>query len=266
MPTARDIQGRVQSHYDAFPFDNFTEGVLGRLANSLLGRTLRDHSAERALQLDIGCGTGKSFALLERGGRGALIGVDLSVSSLRKVRLRQPGAPLVNASNLALPIRGETAALALSEGVLHHTPDARAAFGECARVLAPGGHLYVSVYDARNRYRSVYQGIGRLFRAIGSTPFGEQILRRVIIPVWYVYYCYLRSLVTRGSISHLSFDRSSNLFYDRYMVPQASFHTPEQLTLWGRECGLETIESAVRGSMIEILLRRPAAVRGTDRS
>jgi ubiquinone/menaquinone biosynthesis C-methylase UbiE len=260
MPTVREIQDRVQSHYDAFPFDNFTDGILGRLAASLLGRTLRDHSAERAVQLDIGCGTGKSYALLERTGRGALIGIDLSVSSLRQVRRRQSGAPLVNASNLALPIRDETAALALSEGVLHHTPDARASFGECARVLAPRGHLYVSVYDARNRYRTVYEGVGRLFRALGSTPFGEFVLRSAVIPIWYVYYCYLRSLVTRGSISRLSLERSANLFYDRYMVPQASFHTPEQLSQWGHECGLETIESAVRGSMIEVLFLRPPAL------
>ena len=174
MSTTQEVQSRVRSHYNAFPFDNFTPDVLARLANqSLLGRAIRSHSADGAIQFDVGCGTGKMFALLQGAGHGALIGVDLSINSLGKVRLRQPGARLINASNLFLPVRSGVASLILSEGVIHVTPNARTSFGELARILAPGGHLYVSVYNARNRYRGVYQSIGKVFRAIGSSSLGE---------------------------------------------------------------------------------------------
>jgi SAM-dependent methyltransferase len=188
-----------------------------------------------------------------------LIGVDLSINSLGKVRIRQPGARLINASNLFLPVRSGVASLILSEGVIHVTPNARTSFGELARILAPGGHLFVSVYNARNRYRRVYQSVGKVLRAIGSSSLGEAFLRRVIIPVWYVYYCYLRSLITRGSVSNLSLERSASLFYDRYMVPQLTFHTHEELEAWGRECGLQPLQNAVRGSMVEVLYARPSS-------
>ena len=60
-------------------------------------------------------------------------------------------------------------------------------------------------------------------------------------------------------MSHLSLERSANLFYDRYMVPQLTFHTHEELEAWGRECGLRPLENAVRGSMVEVLYARPSS-------
>jgi ubiquinone/menaquinone biosynthesis C-methylase UbiE len=209
------------------------------------------------MQVDVGCGTGKVIALLERCGQGRLVGVDLSPHSLQRVRQRSPSTRLLRASALALPLSSRATALVVTEGVIHHTPDAHAAFRECARIVAPGGHLFVGVYNADDRYRFSYQVIGRLFRWIGSSRLGSAVLRVLIIPLWYVYFCYLRAWVTSGSISKLTYGRSINLFYDRYMVPRASFHTTEQLTAWGGECGLEVVASAQRGSMLEVLFRRP---------
>jgi len=248
----------VQSHYDSHPFDNFTNDLLSELQRqSLLGPALEEYSRESALQVDVGCGTGKVFALLQRCGRGKLLGIDLSVASLAKVRNRWSDSPIVNGSNLALPLRDSATSLVISAGVIHHTPNPQAAFQECARILAPKGHFFISVYNLNHPYRWSYQKFGAVFRRLGSSPFGNLVLRYLVVPLWYVYYCYLRSLVSRGRIAQLTFSRSINLFYDRYMVPRASFHTREQLTAWGKDCGLEVMATNSRGAMIEVLFTRP---------
>ena len=56
--------------------------------------------------------------------------------------------------------------LVISSGVAHHTPDPRRAVEECARVLAPGGRLYLRVYNRHSLYRWVYGTYGALLRAL----------------------------------------------------------------------------------------------------
>ena len=252
MRTVRDRQ--VATHYDAHPFDNFTPNTLAHMCReSLLGKTLQDRSRDGQLQVDVGCGTGKLFALMDLCGYGGMLGIDISSASLAVARRRYPLAPLVQASALARPIRDRAAALVLCVGVLHHTSDQRRAFHECARTVAAGGALYVSVYDAEDRYKWVYHAPGSLLRALGRQRFGSWLLDKLFIPMWYLYFCYVRSLFVTRQFSELSYSRCVNLFFDRYMVPQASFHRRAELEQWGADCGLDVVDRAKRGAMIEML-------------
>lgn len=107
-----------------------------------------DFPSARGLDvLEIGIGGGADFSNWCSHARHAT-GVDLTQSAidLSTERLRLQNVPddrytLRKADAEALPFDDSSFDLVYSWGVLHHTPDTRAAFAETFRVLRPGGRL-----------------------------------------------------------------------------------------------------------------------------
>jgi demethylmenaquinone methyltransferase / 2-methoxy-6-polyprenyl-1,4-benzoquinol methylase len=90
--------------------------------------------------LDMGCGTGRLGMLLS--GRHPVIGLDVSLAMLREARNRSAGRiVLIQGSAFRLPFRNASFGAAASAFVLRNLNDLSNAFGELARVVAPGGGL-----------------------------------------------------------------------------------------------------------------------------
>jgi len=108
------------------------------------------HSPPGVRLLDIGCGTGRLTALVAKEA-GAAVGVDVSGGMLREARER--GVRLmVQASALRLPFPDGAFGGVASAFVLRNLEDLQGAFGEMARVLAPGGSLALAdITEPRNR-------------------------------------------------------------------------------------------------------------------
>jgi SAM-dependent methyltransferase len=108
--------------------------------------------------LDLGCGLGlQSRALRERGYR--VIGIDPAHGLLR--RAKADGTPSVTGSALALPFADGVLDFVYTVGVLHHLDGAaaqRAACGEVARVLKPGGAFIVHETNPKNPLFRLYMG------------------------------------------------------------------------------------------------------------
>jgi SAM-dependent methyltransferase len=102
--------------------------------------------------VEMGCGTGQMCLFLQRADR-VVIGADLTRASLRlgaaaarrfgiervqfiETDLRQPG------------LKADAFDIVYSSGVLHHTPDPRAAFGHLVKLARPGGMIVLGVYNA----------------------------------------------------------------------------------------------------------------------
>jgi ubiquinone/menaquinone biosynthesis C-methylase UbiE len=105
----------------------------------------------RVLEIGFGAGT-DHLRLARRGAR--LFGVDLTpqnfVETTRRFAHAGRRPRLAVADMEALPIRDATLDVVYSFGVVHHTPDIDVALREMARVLAPGGRAWVSVYHRRS--------------------------------------------------------------------------------------------------------------------
>jgi SAM-dependent methyltransferase len=85
-----------------------------------------------------------------------------------------------------LPLRPESFDVIYSIGVLHHTPDTRAAFSQLPRLLRPGGKIVIWVYTNE---RPVGYLASDALRKITSRMDGERLLKlcKVAVPLGRFY-------------------------------------------------------------------------------
>jgi SAM-dependent methyltransferase len=94
-----------------------------------------------------------------------------------------PNVHIVQANVFQLPFRKATFDLVWSNGVIHHTPDAKGAHGALAELVKPGGILYVWVYAKRfNPFRFTKD----VLDAVRVTRLPEPVLLRVARTFSYV--------------------------------------------------------------------------------
>ena len=132
---------RFRSEYDYALFEYYRSAkVIAFLERS--GVTIRGRV------LDAGCGGGGMPLSLAEEAR-ASIGIDPVLRFDRAGAVLGRERDLRNlhfalADGMALPFRDRVFDLVLSHAVIEHVPDAPLYLRECARVLAPGGHMYLS--------------------------------------------------------------------------------------------------------------------------
>ncbi|MFN2433248.1 MAG: class I SAM-dependent methyltransferase [Gemmatimonadota bacterium] len=89
--------------------------------------------------VEIGCGDGLNLAVLRAQGFRRLVGTDLSLPLLARVR----AAPVFAADLFALSVRDAGTDVFLVDSVLHHVVPLAPALGELFRALRPGGRLCI---------------------------------------------------------------------------------------------------------------------------
>lgn len=132
---------RFRSEYDYALFEYYRSAkvlaVLDRAGVPVGGRVL-----------DAGCGGGgMPLSLAEHAD--FVVGIDpidrFGDAGVRLARERGlANLRFARADGMALPFRDGAFDLVLSHAVIEHVPDAARYLAECRRVLAPGGHMYLS--------------------------------------------------------------------------------------------------------------------------
>lgn len=101
--------------------------------------------------LDAGCGSGKFAAAIARFGATKVIGIDIGEKGLEFARAQAAKAPYGakldyrHGSLLDIPLERQSVDVVWSNGVIHHTLGYERCIEEFARVLKPGGWLYLYV-------------------------------------------------------------------------------------------------------------------------
>jgi ubiquinone/menaquinone biosynthesis C-methylase UbiE len=161
--------------------------------------------------------------------------VDISFESLRLARRRAPGCRFVLASNLDLPFPDAAFDAVVSDGVIHHTPDAYRSFCELARILRADGLLYLGVYRRRRYYYYLYTCLGRPMRWLEQSGWGKALIYTTVLPLYYLVHL----IKSRGK---RTWRGAKNFFYDYIITPQATFHTREEIEAWGALNQLQLID------------------------
>ncbi len=113
-----------------------------------------DNLKEGERMLSVGCGQGTDvfLALGKVNHDTRIVGLDISLSSLKSAvnEIKQTALNnnliFISADAQKLPFRGESFDTVWSLGVLHHVSDIELALSEIKRVLKPGGKLFLMLY------------------------------------------------------------------------------------------------------------------------
>jgi SAM-dependent methyltransferase len=105
---------------------------------------------KRMCILEAGCGAGRFLEIASAHGA-EVVGVDISrAADAAAVTVRgRENAHVVQASITALPFKAGVFDLCYSIGVMQHTPDPARSIEALPRVVRPGGHLALTVYERK---------------------------------------------------------------------------------------------------------------------
>jgi len=176
--------------------------------------------------LDAGCGTGIFSAIFARNGAGRVVGIDISPGSLETARGVKEKFNLANVSferqdMLQLPFADGTFDIVWAWGTVHHTTDPLRAISELARVLRPGGSIFLAVYK-RTKLTWIHEIIRKTLIKTPKRSWTalSKIMAFFLSPV--VFFFKKREKARKG-------EKLEELILDWYFVPIRHYYTPDEI-------------------------------------
>jgi len=157
METLRDVAGSFSYEWRAQAEGAFEpDRVFGRTQDQhwldfLRFMGLKKSDVQGAAVLDAGCGPAALTSAIGAAGAAIVVGIDMSDAvDAAFARCRDlDNVDIVQGNILSPPLRPAGFDYVWSMGVIHHTPDPRAALARLAGLVKPGGTLFVWVYSTR---------------------------------------------------------------------------------------------------------------------
>ena len=220
---------RTQSEfYDDIKFPNYDDiedfGTLfDKSTKSIFIKKLDDEIPHRAEILEAGCGTGQLSIALSRFGR-RIHGIDLSKGSLNEAKkfidkINIKNVQFYRMNIFKLYFKKNFFDIVISNGVLHHTTDARVAFSELVKHLKPNGIIVIGLY---HKYGRLMQNLRQKLIRI----FGERF----------------KNLDKRFS-TNISEKKKYAWFRDQYQNPHETKHTFSEVIKWFDQNNIEYLNS-----------------------
>jgi len=259
------VRQTMQTFYETHTFPGYdgidNPGILmDKARKSAFGLWVDQAIPPMATVLEVGCGTGQMTNFLGLVQTRTVIGVDMSLPSLKlgqgfKERFSLHNVHFAQGNIFAMPIAENSIDVLICSGVLHHTPDPKGGFQNLLRLLRPGGNILIGLY---NTYARLPLGLRKTFFTItkGSCRWMDAHMRRRDV------------------------DRSKKeiWFADQYRNPHESWHGVDEVLCWfdesnvqflsavpqvsqslpGKESGLRLFEKHPHGSPFEHILRQLA--------
>jgi 2-polyprenyl-3-methyl-5-hydroxy-6-metoxy-1,4-benzoquinol methylase/uncharacterized protein YbaR (Trm112 family) len=219
----------VRRFYEHAPFPNYPlRDSLGwlraRAERSEFARLINQAIPFNARVLEIGCGTGQMSLYLASGQR-LVIGADLTRASLelgaaaaRRFKIDQ--VQFIETDLHRPGLRKGSFDVVYSSGVLHHTPDPRAAFASIVQLVRPGGMIVLGLYNsfARIPFR-LRRWLARL-SGYQFIPFDPVLCDRMNEPA-----------------------RRTAWLRDQYQHPEEHRHTLAEVQQWFAENGVDYVRA-----------------------
>jgi 2-polyprenyl-3-methyl-5-hydroxy-6-metoxy-1,4-benzoquinol methylase len=219
----------VQAFYEEAPFPNYnsfdTVGSFIKAADrGIFARLLREQIPSGSTVLEVGCGTGQLSNYIAATTFNRVYGADMTLASLRlgEKFARANGISRVRflQMNLFRPcIARESVDVLITNGVLHHTGDTRAAFESIVPLVKPGGYILVGLYNKIGRLRTDLRRV--LYKTFGEHAlFLDPHLRKSLSP-----------------------EKRRSWIRDQYLHPVERKHSIEEVMRWFSASGISFVSS-----------------------
>ncbi len=242
-----EITNKMSNFYNdvKFPnyedFDDYASLYDKGISNSFTNRL--DQEINYGIKiLELGCGTGQLSLFLARGNR-EVYGVDISEGSLLlgenfRKNNKIEKAFFMKMDVFDLKFKENNFDFTISNGVLHHTKDAKKAFKELVKVTKPKGFIVIGLY---HKY-------GRFF-----TKIKQKIAKFIGKKVFFL---------DQNSLRIKSKEKRDSWVTDQFLNPHETLHTPLETLKWFEEEKVEFINLIPQcdNENLEILAKRPKPI------
>lgn len=234
--------------------DNSTSDESERTFRRKTGFTPDDIKGK--LVLDVGCGMGRFSDVASRWGA-TVVGIDLSTAveaAQRNIGARD-NVNLAQANIFELPFRDGTFDFIFSIGVLHHTPNTKAAFDRLPRLLRDKGKIAIWLYSSYDDTQWMFSDFYR--RLTPKLP--KRLLHTLsyaAVPLYYLYKVPVVGLLIRLVLPASTHARASWRVLDTFDWYSPTYqwkHSYEEVFPWFEQHGLTDIR----------VLGEPVALQGT---
>ena len=192
------------------------------------------------LVLDAGCGSGRwTYAMALLGA--TVVAVDLTdsgVAAAHAATSAMDNVVVVQASLFQLPFRQASFDFVVSWGVMHHTPNTKAAFDRVAPMVKKGGTFYAMVYEKHNPWKFVCTDFLRRILQRFPEPRRYDLCRHLIIKNRHLYSFLQRHLICAvypPSGDPLEISTIHYGLYDAYTPMYNFLHTRAEVSAWFQE-------------------------------
>jgi ubiquinone/menaquinone biosynthesis C-methylase UbiE len=155
-------------------------GIMGKASQRFYNLLIREVELQpKAVVLDVGCGTGTILKRLANKADIVGYGVDIAEKMIAEAKKKCPQMNFTIASCDKLPFSNQTFDVVTACMAYHHFSNQEGFAKEAARILKPGGVLYIT--DPRFPWivRKTLNGFFRLFRTAGAFHKPKEIENRL---------------------------------------------------------------------------------------
>ena len=236
----------IKKFYEDTPFPNYKEqdnksSILEIGDKNFLMKHLKEFVGHNKKILEVGAGTCQFSNYLAINSGNEIVSFDSSLDSLK---LGFNFAKKNNLNNIKF-VRGdifdnifleETFDYIITNGVLHHTGDAKKAFNKVCPALKKNGYIFLGLYNRYGRLRTI-------FRKYLYKIFGKNIL-------------FLLDPVLRKTPKN-SEGKINAWIKDQYLHPVETLHSFDEVLNWFEENNIEFVSSIPQCNPYEIIKEKP---------
>ena len=244
--TENSVTKVVKKFYEDTPFPNYksTDDKASLLEigdRNFLMKNLKKFVGNDKKILEVGAGTCQFSNYLAIGSNNEIVAFDSSLDSLK---LGSEFAKKNNLNNVSF-VRGdifdevflsEVFDFVITNGVLHHTGNAKKAFNKVCLPLRKGGHIFLGLYNRYGRIRTI--GRKYLYKILG-----KQVLF-VLDPV-------LRKIPKDST------GKINAWIKDQYLHPIESLHTFDEVLKWFENNNIDFVSSIPQCNPYKIIENDP---------
>ncbi len=162
MPADKRLKEEIEAFDDAAAYDELMARPYTRRLKEEIADYLGRIDLKNAVILELGCGVSEHAGMFKR--KNFMVLTDITLSLLKR---NDPDCGRLVCDAQVLPFKDNSCDFIIYLGILHHLPDQLASLKESARILKPGGRIFIQEPHRMSLNFIYYYGRRLFMRLLG---------------------------------------------------------------------------------------------------